>query len=274
MNTNKKLSVHLTGFPKYDETLIDTHLEHCMLLAQQSSSMILALRRKADKKVRQPLQRAVIPVTDAHTGEALQYVAELIKAEVNIKELEIVSADDTSFALVKKIKPNFKTLGKKYGKQMKEIAAAIELFSQEDIASLEKTGICHPILPSGAVEIAVTDVEIATEDMPGWLVANEGNLTVALDVTVTPALYREGIARELINRIQNLRKTNGYEITDKIHIRIEHSPEITPVVEEYTAYIAAQVLATHIRMEQRLDEAITLDLEDFAVKITVEKNIG
>ena len=216
----QEMSVHWAEFPKADTILIDAHLEACMQLAQQSSSMLLALRRKADKKVRQPLQKAIIPVTDAKMGEELKYIADLLKAEVNIKELEVVNADDSSISLVKRIKPNFKTLGKKYGKQMKAIAAAISAFGQEEIAQIEREQKCMLSLPEGDVEVEITDVEIATEDMPGWLVANEGMLTIALDITVSEELRQEGIARELVNRIQNLRKSNGLEITDKIDNQI------------------------------------------------------
>ena len=242
-----------------------------MQLTQKSSSMLWALRRKADKKVRQPLQKAIIPVTDAKMGEELNYIADLIKAEVNIKELEVVNADDSSISLVKRIKPNFKTLGKKYGKQMKEIAAVINAFSQEQIAELEKNQRCELTLPSGAVEVDITDVEIATEDMPGWLVANEGLLTIALDITVTEALREEGIARELVNRIQNLRKSSGLEITDKIAIQIESLEAIDSAVEHYKSYIMTQVLGSSLEVVPALSEATELDFDDFMVKLSIQK---
>ncbi len=161
--------------------------------------MILALRRKADKKVRQPLSKAVVPAPDSATFDQLNYIADLIKAEVNVKELEIIPAENDVENLVKKIKPNFKTLGKKYGKQMKEIAQAMNSFGKHEISEIERNGVYVLSLPSGAVELTTEDVEIITEDMPGWLVANEGKLTVALDITVTDSLLREGIARELVN---------------------------------------------------------------------------
>ena len=219
-----------------------------MQLAQQSSSMILALRRKAEKKVRQPLQKAIIPAPDAKILEELQYVAELIKTEVNIKELEVVTAENSTVKLIKRIKPNFKTLGKKYGKQMKEIAAEVDTFSQEQIKEVENQGQITLPLASGEVVVDLADVEIATEDMPGWLVANEGTLTIALDITVSEELRQEGIARELVNRIQNIRKSNGYEIVDKINVQIEKNDEINAAVDTFNGYIATQVLAVSLQL--------------------------
>ena len=264
-------SVHLAKFPVCDESLIDKNLEECMQLAQQSSSMILALRRKAEKKVRQPLQKAVIPAADDKTREQLSYIADLIKTEVNVKELEIVGADDSSISLVKRIKPNFKTLGKKYGKQMKEIAAAIGAWDQVAISAIERNGSAQLDLASGSVVVELADVEIATEDMPGWLVANEGTLTIALDVTVTEELRQEGIARELVNRIQNIRKSNGYEITDKIVVEIERLDAINDAVVNYTEYIGGQVLANEIGLVDTIAEATELDFEEYIVKVSVKK---
>ncbi len=264
-------SVHLAHFPACDESLIDKNLEECMQLAQQSSSMILALRRKADKKVRQPLQRAVMPAPDEKTLKQLSYIADLIKSEVNIKELEIVDGENSSVKLVKKIKPNFKTLGKKYGKQMKEIAAVIGSFDQQQISDIERNGSAVLPLASGEVVVELADVEIVTEDMPGWLVTNEGSLTIALDVTVTEELRREGIARELVNRIQNIRKSNGYEIVDKIDIAIERLAEIDDAVVAYTDYISQQTLALSVALVDKIDDATELDFEDFIVRIKVAK---
>ncbi|HPW90334.1 MAG TPA: isoleucine--tRNA ligase [Paludibacteraceae bacterium] len=269
---DKSESVHIAKFPTYDITAIDMHLEACMQLAQQATSMILALRKKANKKVRQPLQKAIIPASDKKTLEELLYMAELIKAEVNLKELEVVSTETSTVKLIKRIKPNFKTLGKKYGKQMKEIAATLDEFTQEQIQTVETKGDITLPLPSGEVTIELDDVEIATEDMPGWLVANEGTLTIALDITVTEELRQEGIARELINRIQNLRKSNGYEITDKIAIRIEKHDEINAAIETFNAYISSQVLATSLVLVEQLAEATELDFEDFVVKIVISKS--
>ena len=264
-------SVHLSDFPTYNELLIDKNLEECMQLAQQTSSMILALRRKAEKKVRQPLSKAVVPAHDEKSYQQIQYIAELVKAEVNIKELEVIPADADMENLVKKIKPNFKTLGKKYGKQMKEIAQVMTSFTKQQISAIEKNGQYLLELPSGNVELLTEDVEIITEDMPGWLVANEGKLTVALDITVTDELLREGIARELVNRIQNIRKTNGYEITDKICIEIEKREEINDAVNQYSTYIATQTLAENIVLKDKLLNEVELDFDEYIVKIDVMK---
>jgi len=264
-------SVHLADFPTYDEALIDSNLEACMQLAQQTSSMILALRRKAEKKVRQPLSKAVVPAPDETTFNQLSYIADLVKAEVNVKEFEVIPADNDMENLVKKIKPNFKTLGKKYGKQMKEIAQAMTSFGNPEIAEIERNGVFVLALPTGNVELTTEDVEIITEDMPGWLVANEGKLTVALDITVTDALIREGIARELVNRIQNIRKSNGYEIVDKISIEIEGRDEINNAVNEYAGYIASQTLANSVELVLNLNEATELEFDEYVVKVAVKK---
>ncbi|MDD7528622.1 MAG: isoleucine--tRNA ligase [Bacteroidales bacterium] len=264
-------SVHLAAFPVCDADRIDTYLEGCMQLAQQATSMILALRKKANKKVRQPLQKAVVPVPNESVMQQLQHVADLVKTEVNIKELQIVTNENSTVKLVKRIKPNFKTLGKKYGKQMKEIAAAIAALTQDRIADIETRGQIVLSLPSGEVEVELADVEIATEDMPGWLVANEGNLTVALDIEVTDELRQEGIARELVNRIQNLRKSNGYEITDKIAVTIESNNEVNTAVANFKDYIAAQVLAQSLIVADKVENPIALDFEDFVVNISIEK---
>ena len=268
---DKSESVHLAKFPTFNESLIDSNLETCMQLAQQTSSLILALRRKADKKVRQPLSKAVVPAQDETSYKQLLYIADLVKAEVNIKELEIIPADADMDNLVKKIKPNFKTLGKKYGKQMKEIAQAMTAFGKAEIVEIEREGQYLLALPTGDVKLELEDVEIITEDMPGWLVANEGKLTVALDITVTDELLREGIARELVNRIQNIRKSNGYEIVDKIVVEIESREEIAEAVKEYANYIASQTLANSVVLVDSLTNATELEFEDYVVKIDIKK---
>ena len=264
-------SVHLADFPGFNEALIDSNLEECMQLAQQTSSMILALRRKADKKVRQPLTKAVVPAPDDVTFKQLSYIADLVKAEVNVKELEVIPPDNDMENLVKKIKPNFKTLGKKYGKQMKEIAQAMISFGNHEIAEIERNGHFIITLPTGVVELTPEDVEIITEDMPGWLVANEGKLTVALDITLTDALLREGIARELVNRIQNIRKSNGYEIVDKIVVEIESRDEINEAVNEYAGYIASQTLANSVLLSSNISDATELEFDEYIVKVSVKK---
>lgn len=264
-------SVHLASFPVYQEKYIDKNLEECMQLAQQISSMILALRRKAEKKVRQPLAKAVVPATDELSYNQILYIAELIKAEVNVKNLEVIPADADMENLVKKIKPNFKTLGKKYGKLMKEIAQAMSSFTKAEINAIEKTGSYHFNIGTEVVEVLQEDVEIFTEDMPGWLVANEGKLTVALDITVNDELMQEGIARELVNRIQNLRKTSGYEITDKIRVEIQKQAEINDAVNSFSAYIASQTLANSIVLVNEIDKPTALDFEDYTVNINITK---
>ncbi len=260
-------TVHLSDWPKADKALIDKQLERSMYLAQQATSMILSLRKRAEKNVRQPLQKAVIPAPDADTLAALLHVQDLIKAEVNVKELEIVRAEDSDVKLVKKIKPNFKVLGKKVGGKMKELAAAIGQMSQEDIAAFEAAGTFRLL----DIDLVAEDVDIITEDMPGWLVANNGVLTIALDIELNDALIEEGIARELINRIQNLRKTSGLEITDRIAIEIERRGEINAAVEHCGEYIASQVLATSLQLVDKVGEAQVLDMDGYSVNIRIEK---
>jgi len=264
-------SVHLSDFPVCNEKLIDKNLEECMQLAQQISSMILSLRRKAGKKVRQPLSKAIVPAPDDKIYRQISYVADLIKAEVNIKELQVIPANMEMANLTKKVKLNFKLLGKKYGKQMKELTVAAAALSNKDIAELEQNGIFILNLPGGEVQLTAEDVEIITEDMPGWLTANEGKLTVALDISVTEELLKEGIARELVNRIQNIRKQNGFEITDRIAIEIEKRDEINDAVTAFSGYIASQTLAADISLVDKLVNGIELDFDEFMVKVNVEK---
>ena len=245
-------SVHYVPMPAYDETVVDKDLEERMALAQRATSMVLALRRKAEINVRKPLSKIIIPVIDERVKEQLELVKGLILSEVNVKEAEFIS--DTTGLITKKIKPNFKTLGKIYGKQMKEIAAAFGTLSQEVINAIqaaENSGTGYVLsLPSGDVTLNKGDYEISSEDMPGWLVATEGSMTIALDVTVTEALKREGTARELINRIQNLRKSNGFDVTDKVYVTIyadgEDGAEINASLVDFADYVAAQTLALSV----------------------------
>ena len=260
-------TVHLSNWPKADETLIDKQLERSMYLAQQATSMILSLRKRAEKNVRQPLQKAVIPASDKETLQALLHVQDLIKSEVNVKELVITTAEDSEVRLVKKIKPNFKVLGKKVGGKMKELAAAIGKMTQDEIAQFEAAGTFRLL----DIDLVAEDVDIITEDMPGWLVANNGILTIALDIELTDALVEEGIARELVNRIQNLRKTSGLEITDRITIEIERRDEIAAAVEHCREYIASQVLATSLALVDKVAEPQVLDMDGYTVNITIKK---
>ena len=260
-------TVHLSTWPVADEAMINLELERSMSLAQQATSMILSLRKRAEKNVRQPLQKAVIPAPDQETLEALLRVEDLIKSEVNVKEMVIVRAEDSEIKLVKKIKPNFKILGKKVGGMMKQLAAAIAQMSQEDIAAFEAAGtftLCDYAL-------VAEDVDIITEDMPGWLVANNGVITIALDIELTPALIEEGIARELINRIQNLRKSSGLEITDRIAVQLENREEIAAAVKNCNEYIASQVLATSLVLVEGLTGGTVLEMDGYNVNCIIEK---
>ena len=260
-------TVHLSTWPVADEALINLELECSMSLAQQATSMILSLRKRAEKNVRQPLQKAVIPAPDQETLEALLRVQDLIKSEVNVKELVIVRAEDSEIKLVKKIKPNFKVLGKKVGGMMKQLAAAIAQMSQDDIAAFEAAGtftLCDYAL-------VAEDVDIITEDMPGWLVANNGTITIALDIELTPALIEEGIARELINRIQNLRKSSGLEITDRIAVQLENREEIAAAVTNCNEYIASQVLATSLVLVDNLTDGTALEMDGYTVNCVIAK---
>ena len=260
-------TVHLSTWPVADEALINLDLECSMSLAQQATSMILSLRKRAEKNVRQPLQKAVIPVPDQETLEALLRVEDLIKCEVNVKEMVIVRAEDSEIKLVKKIKPNFKVLGKKVGGMMKQLAAAIAQMSQDDIAAFEAAGtftLCDYAL-------VAEDVDIITEDMPGWLVANNGTITIALDIELTPALIEEGIARELINRIQNLRKSSGLEITDRIAVQLENREEIAAAVTNCNDYIASQVLATSLTLVDNLTDGTALEMDGYTINCIIKK---
>ncbi len=263
------LSVHLADFPVCNEKLIDKNLEERMQIAQEISSMVLALRRKVNIKVRQPLSSIMIPVLDAHQKSAIEAIQNLILNEVNIKEIQYL--DNADGILVKKIKPDFKKLGPRYGKIMKDLASAISELPQQAILQLEKEGRLDVDVNGQKAEIELGDVEIISEDIPGWLVANEGKLTVALDITITDDLRKEGIARELVNRIQNIRKTNGYEITDKIKVVIQSNEHINEAVNEFSDYIANQVLANSVILNH-LKEGTELDFDDFKLLVKIEKD--
>ncbi|MDD3359600.1 MAG: class I tRNA ligase family protein, partial [Parabacteroides sp.] len=266
---DKSESVHLADFPVCNEVFVDKDLEERMQLAQSISSMVLALRRKVNIKVRQPLHAIMVPVTDAHQQYAIDAIKGLILSEVNVKELKFV--DNAAGILVKRIKPDFKKLGPRYGKVMKQLAAAVQEMTQENIQSFEAAGTFSFTLDGQEAVIELTDVEIISEDIPGWLVANEGRLTVALDITVTEELRLEGLARELVNRIQNVRKSSGFDITDKINITILSSADMDEAVRTYRAYIAGQVLADSIEIADVVSDATELDFEDFKLSVKVEK---
>ena len=263
------VSVHLANFPVADESLIDTELEARMQMAQDVTSMVLALRRKVNIKVRQPLQCIMIPVVDEEQKRHIDAVKDLIMTEVNVKEVRFV--EGASGVLVKKVKCDFKKLGPKFGKQMKAVAAAVAGMSQEAIAELEKNGKYTFQLDGGEAVVEAADVEIFSEDIPGWLVANEGKLTVALEVTVTDELKREGIARELVNRIQNIRKSSGFEITDKISIVLSKNPNTDDAVNEYNTYICNQVLANSLTLADEVADGTELSFDDFSLYVKVIK---
>lgn len=263
-------SVHLSDFPVCDESKINKVLEDQMRMAQEVSSMVLALRRKVNIKVRQPLRTIMIPVVDTHQQESIEAVKNLILSEVNVKNLEFV--DNAAGILVKKIKPDFKKLGPRYGKIMKPLAAMIQQMSQEDINAFEKAGVFTLDVNGQEVVLDRSEVEIFSEDIPGWLVTNEGRLTVALDITVTEDLRKEGLARELVNRIQNLRKSSGFDITDKIHVSILSCEQMDEAIREYKTYISNQVLAVSIDiLDHAISDATDFDFEDFKLSVSIEK---
>ena len=262
-------SIHLLKFPVCDESRIDKELELRMELAQSITSMVLSLRKKEQIIVRQPLQMISIPVVDQQQKARIEAVKQLILDEVNVKELTFVEGEGM---LVKKVKCNFRTMGKKFGKQMKSVATAVDALSQDQISSLEKQGVLNLTLEDGAVvTIEVEDVEIFSEDIPGWTVANEGSLTVALDITITDELKNEGVARELIKRIQNLRKSSGFEITDRIEITVSEHEELLAASAQYKDYICSQVLANSLTFVPTIEDGEELDFESYKVNIKITK---
>ena len=262
-------SVHLTDFPVCDDSLVDSELESRMDIAQQISSMILALRRKVNIRVRQPLRKIMIPVLDNTLQPQVEAVKRLILNEVNVKEIDFVS--DTEGILIKKIKPNFKTLGPKYGKLMKGISELVAGFSQQDIANFEISGTCNVVIDGQKVELTPEDMEITSEDIPGWLVANEGKITVALDITITEELKLEGTARELINRIQNLRKDSGFDVTDKISIVLQKHPETDAAVAVHRDYIMSQVLGVSLEIVEKMENGVDVDMDDYMLGVKLTK---
>ncbi len=268
--TGSEKSVHLALYPEANESLIDRELEDRMQVAQDTTSMVLALRRKQNIKVRQPLTSIMVPVADDKQRRDIEAVAELIKSEVNVKEIKLVAGDDG--ILVKRVKPDFKVLGKKLGKNMKAVAAALSQMEQPAIIELEKNGQVTFDIAGTPITVDLADVEVISEDIPGWLVANEGNLTVALDITLTDELRNEGMARELVNRIQNIRKAKNFDITDKVVVRLQPDERVTAAVEHYGEYIAQQVQAVSVTV-QAVDHDDTVDAEkdDLQVHMTVDK---
>lgn len=263
-------SVHLSDFPTVNKSVIDTDLEQRMDIAQQISSMVLSLRKKEQIKVRQPLQKLMIPILDAKFKRQLQEVADLILSEVNVKEFEFL--EDTSGVLVKSIKPNFKTLGPKYGKIMKQIALQVNQFNQNDIQEFERNQGATITVEGQQVELDSNDVEIITQDIPGWLVQTEGGVTVALDITISKELKEEGIAREFVNRIQNLRKDSGFEVTDKIALKILQHNEINEAINNNKNYICTETLTSRLDVVSELNEGVSVEIDqNLSTLIAIEK---
>jgi len=263
-------SVHLAEFPKSVENFVNKTLESKMEKAQTISSLVLSLRKKEMIKVRQPLQKVMIPVLDANQKAEIEAISDLIKAEVNVKEIELL--DDASGILVKQIKPNFKTLGPRFGKDMGLVSKQIQDFTQQQIAQLESLGATSIDISGNSIILSLADVEITSQDIEGWLVANSGNITVALDITITEELKKEGIARELINRIQNLRKDSGFEVTDKINIQIEAGNGILKeAVETNADYIRSETLTETIAFAETLPSGTEIEFDDLKTKILISK---
>jgi isoleucyl-tRNA synthetase len=262
-------SVHHVDFPIASETVIDESLEERMQLAQDASSLILSLRKKVNIKVRQPLQKVLIPVLSSSMKEQLQKIEDLIKAEVNIKEIEYLNPDNTFIS--KKIKPNFVALGKKLGPKMKAVSAALAKFTQEDIARLEKEGQYNLSIDSEPVILQITEVDISSEDIPGWTVAGKGTITVALDVTITPELEAEGNAREFVNRIQKIRKDSGFELTDRIDVIVAATNGIKDSLTTFNTYICAEILAEKLEIVPEMQGGTTIELNDVSLNVIVSK---
>ncbi|HSU50223.1 MAG TPA: class I tRNA ligase family protein, partial [Segetibacter sp.] len=262
-------SVHHSDFPKINESAIDSALEERMQLAQDASSLILSIRKKVNIKVRQPLQKVLIPVLNPGMKDQLLKVAELIKSEVNVKEIEYLTA--TEGFINKKVKPNFVALGKRLGSKMKAVSAALVNFSQQDISQLEKEGKFILEVDGEPLILQLTDVEISAEDIPGWSVASKGSLTVALDITITEELRKEGEAREFVNRIQNLRKDSGFEVTDRININIVENDRLVNSINDYKNYICAEILADSIDFVPAIADGTQIEVNDISLKVSVIK---
>ncbi len=262
-------SVHHLEFPVPQKEVIDESLEACMQLAQDVSSLVLSLRKKVNIKVRQPLQKLLVPVLNVSMKEHLQKVEGLIKAEVNVKELEYPDPGNTFIS--KKIKPNFVALGKKLGPKMKAVTAALQQFTQDDIARFENKGEYNLLIDSEPVILQIAEVEISSGDIPGWTVANKGSLTVALDITVTPALEAEGNAREFVNRIQKIRKDSGFELTDRIEVKVSAINGLKDSLAQFKDYICAEILADNLEFVPEIKDGMAIDINDVSLNVIVSK---
>jgi isoleucyl-tRNA synthetase len=262
-------SVHHADFPVANEAAIDTALEERMQLAQDVSSLVLSLRKKVNIKVRQPLQKVLIPVLNPEMKEQLEKVADLVKSEVNVKEIQYLT--ETEGIISKKVKANFKTLGGRMGARMKAVSAAIGQFTQHDIAAIEKDGKYTLTIEGGPVELLLSDVDIAAEDIPGWSVAGKGSLTVALDITLTEELQQEGNAREFVNRIQNIRKESGFDLTDRIFVKLLDNGSLRESLNKFKNYICAEILADNVEFVPELQDGIEIEVNDSLLKVSVNK---
>ncbi|MEO6916383.1 MAG: isoleucine--tRNA ligase, partial [Chitinophagaceae bacterium] len=267
----KEESVHHLFFPTVDAAVIDKALEERMLLAQELSSLILSLRKKVNIKVRQPLLKVLIPVLDPAMKEQLQKIEDLVKNEVNVKEIRYIS--DTEGLIHKKIRANFQALGKKLGGKMKSVVQALTIFSQEQISLLEKEGKTTILVDNEPIDILSSEVDISSEDIPGWTVAARNGITVALDVTITPALENEGNARELVNRIQKIRKDNGYDLTDRILVKVSQQSALEASITQFNAYICAEILAESIELVPDLPDGTEVEVNDIPLKVFVTKKV-
>jgi len=268
----KAESVHHIDFPVADPSKIDTALEERMMLAQDASSLVLSIRKKENIKVRQPLQKVMIPILSEQMKEQLIKVEELIKNEVNVKEIEYLSPDNTF--IKKTVKPDFKILGKKLGANMKAVAQTLSNLSQEEITQLERNGNININIGTGSIEILASEVAILSEDVPGWLVASNGKITVALDVSVTDQLLHEGVARELVNRIQKIRKDSGFSLTDRIGVSLGKAEKLRDSITEYKSYICAEILADSLVLDQGLNEGAEVEVNDNHIIIQLVKKGG
>jgi isoleucyl-tRNA synthetase len=260
-------SVHLSCFPVKEENHINQILLERTHLAQQVTRMVFSLRKKENIKVRQPLQKIMIPVLDEINKTNLEAIIPIIKQEVNVKQVQLLNTQETSSLLVKAVKPNFKTLGPKLGKDLKRVSQELQAFSNEQIQEFEKNG---KVIIQG-YELTLEDMEIRTQDITGWLVTSDGRLTVALDITLTPELKSEGIARELVNRIQNLRKDNGLEVTDKISLEIQANEEIEKAVKENEQYICSETLTRKLTFSDNISGGTELDIDEIKVNVSLKK---
>ena len=262
-------SVHLAEFPVYVENFVDKSLESKMQKAQTISSLVLSLRKKEMIKVRQPLQKVMIPVLDKHQRAEIEAISDLVKAEVNVKEIELL--DDASGILIKQIKPNFKTLGPRFGKDMGLISKQIQSLTPEQINQLDTLGLLNIVVSGNTITLSQADVEISSQDIEGWLVANSNGITVALDITISPELKEEGMARELVNRIQNIRKDSGFEVTDKIKVTLQKNAELEKAIKANEAYIKSETLTEMLSFEENVNNGIEIEFDDIKTRILITK---